>query len=339
VAEPVYEGALETTGLSVSAESGAAAIRDDSRESSRQAAPSPRAIAVAGLAAVLVHLTASGGWTVAGVTIPLWVLAAVAVGPPAPGTVVGKAVDGRELPDSAGTPPAWRRLRPAAALVFGGGLLLSLYWFSIGPVEGRRMAMSRAEYAQSRGRLLEAQEELREAMRVDPWATDAALWLADSLRWQLVSVGDRPPLRRRWLAAIEEVRRRGGDTPSLYRELGKQQIHVYQRYGRAGDLEAAMESFYDAAGWSPANIWLAAQRSVLAAALGRRELSEEAAAKAVRLSRLGDNIERDLERQLIYVAEVVGPAAARGAVRRPASELLANQDVTADVATPADGRR
>jgi hypothetical protein len=111
---------------------------------------------------------------------------------------------------------------------------------------------------------------------------------------------------------------------------------VYQRYGRPEDLEAAMDSFSDAAGWSPAHLWLAAQRSVLAAALGRRELSDEAAAKALRLSRMGDNIARDLERQLVYVAEIVGPAAAAAPVRRPASELLSNRSGTGGVATRAD---
>jgi len=338
-AETIDHEAVETNGPSASAGSAAAPFDEDSGKSPRRTVSSPRAIAVAGLAAVLVHLTASGGWTVAGVTIPLWVLAAIAAGPPCRGTVDVKTVGRRQSGGSGGGPPAWRRLRSAAAVAVGGGLLLSLYWFSIGPVEDRRIALMRAEYAQSRGRMLEAQEELRAAMRVDPWAADSALWLADSLRWQLVAVGDRPPLRRRWRAAIEEVRRRGGDTPSLYRELGKQQIHVYQRYGRPEDLQAAMDSFSDAARWSPAHLWLAAQRSVLAAALGRRELSDEAAAKALRLSRMGDNIERDLKRQLVYVAEVLGPPAAGAPLRRPASKLLANRSGTADVATPADRGR
>lgn len=276
----------------------------------------------AALIAVLFHLSVSGGWTVPGVATTVWMLAAVVCG--SPGSAVAGGV--ADTPDE--TSPE-KRLRPRGrrwfAVAAGAGLLLTLVFGSIRPIQRRDLSMLRAEIAFESGRAAAARRHLTEAMRADPWSAEPALWMADSFRWELADGPDRPDVRERWEVAIAETVARGGEDPAMYRVLGEQRIHVYQRHGRVSDLRGAHEMFLTAAGWSPSHQWLAAQAAVTSAAIGNDAEADRWAERARRLARLGGSVARALERQLVSPAEPLGRRASAGPVKLPASELLADR--------------
>jgi hypothetical protein len=191
--------------------------------------------------------------------------------------------------------------------------------------------------AQKTGQIGKAQVTLRRAADADPWSPDAVLWLADFHRWRIILQSNSPQLRRQWEASLSEAKRRGGDDPAIYRMIGAQQLHVYQRHGDAADLAAAAETFRRAAEWSPSNQWMMAQMAVVAAAQGSTEEARRLGMRATELSRLGVNIERALWKQLVYVARPLGSAANRGPIRQPADELLREPNAE-DSRTGEDGR-
>ncbi len=264
------------------------------------------------LLAVTIHLTVSGGWTVPGVAVLVWLLAAM-------------LTRKQPLPSPANANAGGSNLAAKVGLVSLGVILLAaIYFMSIKPVQVHASAMLKAQYAQQRGQIGRATALLEHASAADPWSVDALLWLADLHRRRLVSQRDTPAVRESWEAALAEVLRRGGDSPALYRTVGAQQLHLYQRYGVVRDLDAATETFRQAARWSPANQWMAAQVAVIAQARGELELAEQTAKQALFLSKLGGNIERALPRQQIYVCQPLGQVAKAGPIRRPADRLLAN---------------
>lgn len=253
------------------------------------------------------HLMVSGGWTVPGVVVGVWIGAAILTRKE-PGASAAQAEQGRSLP-----------LAGALACL---ALLATLYLMSIRPVEARKLAMATAAAAQADGRPGTAMRSLQQAVEADPWSPEAALWLADQYRWRLVIGGDRPENRRPWFAWLTEAKRRAGDDPAVYRMVGAQQLHVYQRLGNRADLQAAGETFQAAVDWSPSDQWMLAQMAVIADAMGQTEKGEKLADRALQLSRLGGNIERDLSRQLLYEARQLEDASRNGPRRRPADELL-----------------
>ena len=264
----------------------------------------------AALIAVFLHLSVSGGWTVPGVAMTVWVLAAVVCGSP----------DRRFSASGTG-----RRGQRGIAIAAGTGLLLILVFGSIRPNQQRDLSMLRSEIAFESGRVAAARRHLREAVHADPWSADPTLWLADSFRWELAEGPDRPDVREAWESAITETLTRCGEDPTMYRLLGEQRIHVYQRHGRVSDLRAAHELFLTAAGWSPSHQWLAAQAAVTAGAIGNDGEADRLAERAQWLAGLGGNIARALERQLVSRAEPFGRRASGGPVKLPASELLADR--------------
>ncbi len=264
----------------------------------------------AALIAVFLHLSVSGGWTVPGVAMTVWGLAAMVCGSP-DRPLPARGIDGR----------GQRRI----AIAVGTILLLGLLFGSIRPHQRRDLSMLRSEIAFESGRVAAARRHLREAVHADPWSADPALWLADSFRWELAEGPDRPDAREGWESAITETLARCGEDPTIYRLLGEQRIHVYQRHGRASDLRAAHELFLTAAGWSPSHQWLAAQAAVTSAAIGHDGEAERLAERARRLAGLGGNIARALERQFVSRAEPLGRRASRGPIKLPASELLADR--------------
>lgn len=307
---------------------------------------------VAGLAATVaalgmfVHLCASGGWTVPGVAVPLWLLAAIAATAPETGAGLGRVGAGlgragengdetgpsggdgsRDRPSPVrdsrgggiarfGTPAGWLGLAACSAL------LAALYLTAIRPTQRAKLALIRAEIAFESGRQAATQRHLEDALRADPWAADASLWLADSLRYRLVRGPDRPELRRPWEEALAETLRRAGDDPAMARRLGEQRLHLYQRHGRLEDLRQAHALFRDGVRWSPSHQGLAAQAAVTAEALGDDELAQALAEKARRLAGLGSSWTRRLELQLVLKAEPLGRSVVDAPARMPASELL-----------------
>lgn len=263
-----------------------------------------------GLAALLVHLSIAGGWTVPGIGLLFWV---------GMGSLVG------------GEGKRWRSFTEVdrgpirAAVIAGAGCLMMavLYLASIVPVESATGLLDRAAYAQSRGNLGRATQSILDATLADPHNTQAALWRSEQLHWQLVmgASRNREEIRRQWTGAIDETLRRGGQSASLHREVIQQRLHVFQRHGDRRDLDAAFELLQTATQYSPSGEWYWAQLAVVAQALGKAPIATAAAQRATTLSENSGNIERALERQLLCVPENLGRSAAQ-TVLRPASELL-----------------
>ncbi len=312
------------------------------------------------LIAVCLHMMVAGGWTVPGVAMLVWVTAGIltrtadseqasthgeTLGPAslpspriasraiAPKSIAPKSIAPKSIAPKSIAPKsiAPKSIAPSPvssavfAAVFAGvglALLLAIYLMSLRPVEQQQRLMATAAMAQSTGQRGKALVTLELAVESDPWSPDAGLWLADYYRWKIILEPDSPAARRQWEANLALAKQRAGDDPAVYRMIGAQQLHVYQRHGRATDLDAAAETFAKAVQWSPANQWMLAQMAVVAIARGDNAEAARLGASAAELSQLGGNIERALWRQQVYVAAPLGREANRGPVRRPADQLL-----------------
>ncbi|TWU02462.1 O-antigen ligase family protein [Stieleria varia] len=276
--------------------------------------------AVAGLCA-LIHLSAAGGWTVPGVAMFVWLLAASVTADSQ--TIAEVGTDDELPPDSRS-----RMTRAAIGVASGLALLVLMRFISLGPVMDAELAMMKAERVVESSRSDSSEsavlDAIQDAIDADPWAVRAPMWLASQTSWQVIQ-SDTASNRQQWLAAIRSVRDRAGRDISVYRTLGGQTLHVYQRWGRNEDLELAQQFFEQAIEHSPSDQGLLAQLAAIEAATGNLDRSRELARRAQELADLSGDVVRDLQRQFIFVVQHLGGPAGQEAVRRPASEVLANQ--------------
>jgi hypothetical protein len=186
--------------------------------------------------------------------------------------------------------------------------------------------MKAAAFARSEGQLAAMTRAVDAAVLADPWAVDASLYKTDLLRWELMYRGDIPSLRKRWAEQLDETIHRAGENPTVYRSAAQQSLHLYQRFGDVGDLKLADERLRQASLWSPADHALMAQRAATAGAMGRQAEAEQLSTEAARLAELGDNIERHLYRQMIYVVQQIGASVQDGPRLAPATEVLGLED-------------
>ena len=259
------------------------------------------------LIAIGIHLMAAGGWTVPGVAITFWLgggLLTRIVAPP------GETPEGSR---TNGWTPHW------IFLIAGITLMGLLYGMSIRPVEQKRRLMA---VAINTPRPQQRREVLEQAVAADPWSPEAVLWLADWYRWALILQADTPSMHRQWGELLQVAKERAGDAPAVYRMIGGQQLHLYQRYGNPADLQAAAETFEKAVQWSPSDQWLMAQLSLIAEAQGRFSISNSLSLRAWELSESGGNIERSLTRQLVYPVKILGSSAENGPRLEAAADLL-----------------
>lgn len=270
-----------------------------------------------------IHLMAAGGWTVPGVAIVLWLGGGILTRQsPAVTEFATESVIVGAAESVAASVPSSRASRfrfQAIALIVGLILVSILYTLSIRPVNERQrlmMAASTARQPQQRRMILE------QAVQADPWSTDAVLWLTDWYRSVLIQRDDAR-LRRQWNEWLQEAKRRGGADPAIYRQVGIQELHLFQRHGDAIDLENAAASFEKAVAWSPSNQWMMAQLAHIEAVTDDFKSARALAERASELSVLGGNIERALSRQQIYLARELGSTVQSGPVRVPADEVLA----------------
>jgi hypothetical protein len=266
------------------------------------------AIALAGL---LIHLLVSGGWTVPGVAIHAWVLGGVIT------RVKGEGPSPRRgTPDRSA--PTWP---PGACLLAVLILIAWLCFGSIRPVRTTREALTAAGVARQGGSVAQIERALDRAVEADPWDAEATIQKADLLHWKLIA---RPsePTRQSWSRAVAEAKRRGGDDPAVYRSLGQQQLHLYQRYGDPRDLDAAAETIAQAAGWSRANEWFSAQLALIRRAQGDADAAGNLARRAKALSIAAGDAQRDLAKQMLVEVAPIGPDAADSIHFGPASDLL-----------------
>jgi len=274
-------------------------------------------VALSILGAIMIHLSISSGWTIPGIAIFVWLCAAA---------VVPKCGDEIRLPEDAGSKSLdtkWQKRLALLRLIGTVVGLLCVVRMSWLPITRQKSAIAIAESELMRGRLLQADRWLETAEQADPWSANASRWRAEVYRRRLVrrdSANDR--LRDDWQASIERSKQRSGEDPAAYRDIGTAQLHVYQRFGDSVDLDAAYETFKQAAAWNPSDQWLAAQLSEVARAEGNAELAEQMGERARWLSGLSRNLERMLDRQYILVAKKIGQPASAAPIRQPADELL-----------------
>lgn len=262
-------------------------------------------VAVIACGVALLHLTVSGGWTVPGVMMPVWIFAGMVTR-----MSIGEA-DGNL---------ATKRWLPVG---FGLVLMTSLYLVSLRPVQQQRRLLAIAESAQLSGQVGKARMTLEQAVEADPWSVAAPLWLADHYRYQMLAGDERDAeLRRQWLDAVAVAKRHAGSDPTVLTQIGAGQLHTYQRFGRADDLVDAATTFDRVATLSPSNQWVMAQLSEIRREQNDETARQELADRARTLSHLGGNLERALYLQSIYVVAPIGRAAQGAPVRKSAEALL-----------------
>ena len=249
------------------------------------------------LIALSVHLMASGGWTVPGVAIYVWLLAAML------SRRVGRFGD--DPMDSS------RRGRTGSILMSAAmvALIGSVYFASIVPVRQSRSALAAANLARQRGDWHGIEEKIDEAIRRDPWSVEAKIQRADLLHWSIVLASPDQATRAKWETAIRAAKQTAGDNPNVYEILGQQQLHVYQRHGEPQDIRAALATFRDATRWSRASERLHAQLALIEEQLGDRVAARRTARRASELANSGGTYERILAKQLVAVARRIGKPA------------------------------
>ncbi|MEO1616426.1 MAG: O-antigen ligase family protein [Planctomycetota bacterium] len=260
------------------------------------------------LAAVLLHLSVSGGWTVPGVAAIVWCLIGLL-------THVGH----RTVTEDFSRGSASSRTRNIVLGAIGIALLLTLRFGSIGPVQEASRALGAADYALRSGLTAKADAESRRAVESDTWNEDAAIWRAEFLKNQLLR-RDNAAVRAEWESATQMARTRGGDSPLVLMPLATQRIHLYQRYGKPEDLADAESLLQQALRGSPHDL---ATGGLLAAVQHESAtvIDESAGAKSAlelaretkRLSELDDNLVRHLNVLHTPVVEFLGRSSAQTA--------------------------
>ncbi len=274
-----------------------------------------RAVTVTAIAGLMLHLVVSGGFTVPGVAVWLWMLA----GMMAVGNVPVTGV--REFGESQRAQPH-RRREIIAEIVCGLSLLVLLRWLSIVPVESSAALIREATVASS----TRARRDLVERASVaDPWSPTAPLWAADLDHWSVLADPDAALLRKRWRASVADAIRLSGRDPSLIKLVAAGPLHVYQRWGRGEDLQWAFELFDEACQRSPTDAAALAQRAEILETLGDQSAAIADARRASELAELGENLERRLWLQPILVVKALGEAARTGPILETADKLLQNQ--------------
>ena len=165
------------------------------------------------------------------------------------------------------------------------------------------------------------ERSLRELVNADTWSPEGCLIRSDILHWQLIAI-DSSAVRIDWTAELDETIRRAGESPAIYRLLGLQRLHLYQRWAKPEDLAAADDLLSQAYQWNTADQWLAAQLSEVASQRGDAARATEMLDRATYIAGLTNNYERNLDTQLILPARHLGPIVNSGPKQEQASALL-----------------
>lgn len=277
-----------------------------------QAGDLPRWVLVGAVAGLLLHLMMSGGWTIPGVAVPLWLLAGAML-----------ADDPRSSVASAGRPTA-----AVSGLRWGIGILAALilgafFWTELRPVSEASRWMMQAAVARQDGAIDQVAQAYRRAAAADPWDSSPSAALADLYRHVLLQQ-DTPELRQGLDAAGQAARQASPSDPSLLAFLGELRLHLFQRWGDEDDLRVALELYQQAAARAPANERLAAQLALIYQALGDEQAADWAD-RARQLAAAGGHIERALQRVTILPVKVVGEAAAKRPQQGTADKWLPNR--------------
>lgn len=276
-----------------------------------------RRISTAILLAIMVHLLVSGGWTVPGVAIMIWLVVAMICSSsptqsfePEPSVVTDPVIAIQSI-------RAVASKTALAAFGLGIAMLVCLRFISIVPVQTASVALMRSEDAMRRGMQVKADMESRQALEADRWGFEAARWRSEMLRSQLISSRNDAVIRRQWIAAVEMVVQRAGDNPLILRAVGEQCLHAYQVFGQENDLELADQLISQALTANPTDLSLVGQASMIALERDQVWKARELALETHRLSELGNNIVRDLGLQQVLVVAKIGRSAANAPKMSP----------------------
>ncbi|QEG00061.1 O-Antigen ligase [Stieleria maiorica] len=298
--------------------------------------PLIRLVAGAILLAVMTHLLVSGGWTVPGVAIVIW-MAVASLG--CVGACQGPANDSTRIDGIANQFERSRRGKSSlVALGVGVVLLACLRFESIIPVQQSQLALRRAEDAARRGMLSRVESESRRAVQADTWGSEAPRWRSEFLKGRLIELGNDRRARNQWQAVLQIALDRAGANPMLLRAAGEQHLHLYQCFGQTADLEAADRLVSEALAKNPTDLSLVAQAAVIADERSETAKAGVLADRARQLSGLGGNIVRDLGLQQILIAEKIGAPARRQPVSRSIKDRFRERPGLAGEPEPVPGR-
>ncbi|WDQ18813.1 O-antigen ligase family protein [Rhodopirellula sp. P2] len=295
-----------------------------------------RRIAGFALMAGCMHLSFSGGWTVPGIAVVLWTLAAMVTcsgrcwslsGPfRISGAEDSLAKDSRtRVPDG---PMEFRgRLRAVASAVVVGLAALTMWMVSYRPVTESRRWMAEADTQIRRGNLVGGEKLCQRAMEADQHAFDPAIFRLHVIEQAWLqrfaanpsSVGISP----RFQEALENAIQRAGNDPSRLQAIGELVLHRYQVGGETEALAQAKMIYDRCQRLSPWHQVIAAQRALIAEAEGApAETVRELAGKAVELAEAGGVVTRQLALQWILVVRPIGRSAIQQPVRQSAQVAM-----------------
>ncbi|MFG0267622.1 MAG: hypothetical protein ACF8AM_21090 [Rhodopirellula sp. JB055] len=278
------------------------------------------------LLAGCVHLSFSGGWTVPGIAVVLWTLAAFVTSsresiPVSGPSGISPGQEARESVVNRGRlgAVASATLVTLAALTMG----MVSYW----PVTESKRWMAEADVQVRRGNLVGGEKSCRQAMEADPHAFDPAMFRLHVIEqaW-LQRFATNPAsteMSPRFQEALDDAIERAGNDPSRLEAIGELLLHRYQVGGEAEALARAKTIYDRCQLLSPSHQAIAAQRVLIAEAAGDSAQSvRELAEKAVELAEAGGVITRQLSLQFILVVRPIGRSAIQQPVRQSAQAAM-----------------
>ena len=260
------------------------------------------------LVGLLVHLSTAGGWTVPGIAVIVVLLSGM----------LGRLAK-RDEPKTV----------EYTSLFVSFCLLFTFVWMSFIPVTRTRTLMASVPMVSRQNGFRGVSRVLEEAALADRWSASATAWHADAYRWNMVAKSNLLPSdRTKWRELIEQTTQRAGDDSTTYREFGKQQMHLYQRFGEKSELLAAKASFEEAIRLNPNDVWMLCQLAEILRSLDEPSLSQadELVRRADAISKTESLMDRQLAYQLIFVAKYFGRSVIDDPQRKQASELLRDVD-------------
>ncbi len=262
-----------------------------------------RPTVIAAAVGVMIHLLGAGGWSVPGVIFPL----AMVVG--AHLDAVGKPARDRRW--------GWQRgVGVAVAFAIVTGYVVS----TLVPVRASLHQVVSAQRDFDRGNLPSGLRDLRQAADADPFDPIPCIRGADGAVSGLLEL-DNGNLRASFEEFLADAAARDPRNQLILRRGGELYLQLYQRWGRAEDLEAAHLWFEKAARRYPTDASLAAQLALIERALGHVDEADQWETKARELDDV--NPWRNLSNA--YVLDVVQvPRGARIPLQHPAADLLTN---------------
>ncbi|WP_047815602.1 O-antigen ligase family protein [Rhodopirellula islandica] len=295
-----------------------------------------RRIAAFALMAGCMHLSFSGGWTVPGIAVVLWTLAAMVTSSGHSFSLSGPfsmsraedslANDSRlRVPDGrTGFRVRWRVVGSAMVV---GLAAVTMWMVSYQPVTDSRRWMAEAQIQIRRGNLVGGEKLCQRAMEADRHAFDPAIFRLHVIEQAWLqrfaanpsSVGMSP----RFEEALENAIQRAGNDPSRLQAIGELVLHRYQVGGEAEALAQAKMIYDRCQRLSPWHQAIAAQRALIAEAEGApEETVRELAEKAIELAETGGVVTRQLSLQWILVVRPIGRSAIQQPVRQSAQVAM-----------------